>query len=247
MIAHGEVPMVDAAIFADTGAEPGPVYRHLDWLEQQLPFPVHRVSAGNLREQIIHATEGKGRMDARPPFFVASGGMLHRQCTQDFKILPIIKKVRELIGLKRGARGPKVAVAEQLIGISLDEFTRMKPSRLSYIRHSWPLVDNRITRSDCLRWLSSRGFPIPPKSACTFCPYHDDSMWRDMKANDPESFSDAVRIDAAIRSGVLAQRSKTEWFVHRSLKPLSEVDFRSAEDAGQGTLFNEECEGMCGV
>jgi hypothetical protein len=37
------------------------------------------------------------------------------------------------------------------------------------------------------------------------------------------------------------------------MKPLSEVDFRSAEDAGQTTMFGpgdafgDECEGMCGV
>ncbi len=33
MIEKGEIPMVDAAIFADTGAEPKAVYDHLDWLE----------------------------------------------------------------------------------------------------------------------------------------------------------------------------------------------------------------------
>jgi len=49
MAAHGEIaPMPDAAIFADTQAEPVSVYRWLDWLETQLQFPVHRVTAGNL-------------------------------------------------------------------------------------------------------------------------------------------------------------------------------------------------------
>jgi 3'-phosphoadenosine 5'-phosphosulfate sulfotransferase (PAPS reductase)/FAD synthetase len=47
MAAAGEVtPMPAAAIFADTQDEPASVYRWLDWLEKQLPFPVYRVTAG---------------------------------------------------------------------------------------------------------------------------------------------------------------------------------------------------------
>jgi 3'-phosphoadenosine 5'-phosphosulfate sulfotransferase (PAPS reductase)/FAD synthetase len=43
MIEKGEIPMVDAAIFADTGAEPKEVYTHLEWLKKQLSYPVHIV------------------------------------------------------------------------------------------------------------------------------------------------------------------------------------------------------------
>ena len=142
MAAHGEIePTPDAAIFADTGAEPKGVYEHLKWLRSWsvLPFPIWVVSAGNLKDQILAASEGKGRMDARPPFFTAKGGMLNRQCTHDFKVTPIIKKVRELLGIEKGKRGPRTPVAEQWIGISLDEASRMKPSRHSFIvQNRWP-------------------------------------------------------------------------------------------------------------
>ena len=36
-------------------------------------------------------------------------------------------------------------------------------------------------------------------------------------------------------------------YVHRSRVPLGKVDFRNLEDLGQLNLFNNECEGMCGV
>jgi hypothetical protein len=39
---------------------------------------------------------------------------------------------------------------------------------------------------------------------------------------------------------------KQEQFVHRSCKPLDEVDFENAEDKGQ-LSFLDECDGMCGV
>lgn len=250
MAARGEIgPMPDAAIFADTGAEPVAVYKHLDWLESVLPYPVHRVSAGNLRDEIVGAMNGSNRMDARPPFFINSGGMLHRQCTQDYKILPIIKKVRELIGLKRGQRGPKEPVVEQWIGISADEAIRMKPSRLTYIKHRWPLIEKDMHRRHCLTWCEERQYPKPAKSACTFCPYTDNARWRDMKANDPVSFADAVAIDKIIRPGMPGPKRPPgdAWWVHRDCVPLDEVDLSTAEDRGQLNLFNNECEGMCGV
>ena len=251
MVAVGELEPVDAAIFADTQSEPAAVYRHLDWLEQQLPFPVYRVTAGSLRDQIIAATRGEQRMDARPPFFLSDGGMLNRQCTQDFKLLPIRRKLRELAGLKPRQRAPKTPPVEEWIGISLDEAVRMKPSRVPYAIHRWPLIEKRMTRGDCLAWLEARGYPQPPKSACTFCPYHDDALWRDMKANDPDSWADAVVVDRAIRNGVKNRHGKrvspAQWFLHASRKPLEEVDLRTAEQAGQFRLFGNECEGMCGV
>jgi hypothetical protein len=231
MAAHGEItPMPDCAIFADTQAEPEAVYEWLDWLEKQLPFPVYRVTAGSLVAQIM----GDGPIWGRPPFFTESGGMVRRQCTGDFKIAPIRRKIREL------TRKPLTL----WIGISLDEAVRMKESDVKYITHQWPLVEKRLRRSDCIRWLESKQIPIPGKSACTFCPYHNDAMWRDLKLNDKSSFAEAVAIDKRIRN---LPKQIEPWYVHRSLKPLDQVDFSTDEDRGQLNMFNNECEGMCGV
>jgi len=39
-----------------------------------------------------------------------------------------------------------------------------------------------------------------------------------------------------------------EIYLHRSCKPLDEVDFDNEEDKGQlGFDFQSECEGMCGI
>ena len=66
-----------------------------------------------------------------------------------------------------------------------------------------------------------------------------------MKANDQASWLDAVRIDEAVRNGVRGTREHL--YIHRSLRPLVSVDFRQADDFGQGDLFGNECEGLCGV
>ena len=263
MAAHGEVEVPDCAVFADTGAEPKGVYEHLDWLERELPFPVYRVSKGNLRDDVLASME-RSRI-ARPPFFTGdklsgsefftpiplrnsgNGGMLRRQCTREYKVEPITRKLRELAGLKKGERYPKDrGPIEQWIGISTDEAVRMKPAREWWIKTRWPLIENEMSRQDCLRWFE-RHYPgrVLAKSACTFCPYHDDRTWREMKIADPESFADAVSVDRAIRNGV--RGTENELFIHRSLKPLDEVDFRNLEDLGQLNMFGNECEGMCGV
>jgi hypothetical protein len=248
MAAHGEItPMPDCAIFADTGAEPLKVYEWLDWLETQIPFQVHRVMhKTGLRQNILDSIAG-GRF-AGAPFYTESstgGGQLRRQCTREFKVEPITQKLRQLIGLKKGERAPKETLVTQYIGISTDEAGRMKPSRDHYITHRWPLIEANMSRADCLKWMEANGYPMPGKSACTFCPYHDDALWRDMKKNDPDSWADAVNIDALIRGGVRGTTEKL--YLHRSMKPLDQVDFRTAEEAGQYRLFDDECEGMCGV
>ena len=76
MAARGEIgPMPDCAIFADTGYEPQGVYDHLDWLETQLPFPVYRVSNGNIKDDTLAATNSTGQRYVSIPFYTAEGGM----------------------------------------------------------------------------------------------------------------------------------------------------------------------------
>lgn len=250
MFAEGFLePMPDCAIFADTGAEPAHVYFWLNSLEAMLPFPVHRVMWKNgLTQNIIESIDGQ--RFAVAPFFTESdgkrGGMLRRQCTREFKIQPITKKLRELVGLAPRQRAPKNSIlAISYIGISLDESVRMKPSRLPWIEHRWPLVDIRMRRLDCIEWMQSHGYPTPHRSACSYCPYHSDAEWRELKKSAPRDFEAAVRIDKLIRGGVRGTKQKL--YLHRSLKPLDSIDFRNASDHGQASLFNEDCDGLCGV
>ncbi|MER9768947.1 hypothetical protein NKJ09_23115 [Mesorhizobium sp. M0189] len=249
MAAHGEIgPMPDCGIFADTGWEPAHVYEHLDRLEKLLPFPVYRVSAGNLRDEIASVRPTGKFLKIDIPAFVSNngkpGGLVNRSCTRDFKIDPIRRKVRELLGIA-GKRSPKEAVVEQWIGISIDEVIRMKPGREAWQVSRWPLIEKRMARSDCLRWMDRNGYPEPKKSSCIGCPFHSDAEWR---ALSKEEFADAVEVDRRLRDTTRGiARTKGELFLHRTCKPLDEVDFSTAEDRGQLNLFLNECEGMCGV
>lgn len=252
MAAHGAVgPMPDCAIFADTGWEPSAVRDHLAWLMSPnvLPFPVHIVSAGNIHNDLKRAAGG-GRWASIPAFTrivkrgVPKVGMIRRQCTKDYKIVPIRRKVRELVGLTR-RRSPDQPVVEQWIGISFDEIIRMKPSYEDWQVNRWPLIEQQMTRQDCLRWLARHGYPIPPKSSCVCCPFHSDAAWREIRERDPGAWSEVVAVDHAIRRGLRGIRGDV--FLHRSAIPLDEADLRSETERGQLELWGDECEGMCGV
>jgi 3'-phosphoadenosine 5'-phosphosulfate sulfotransferase (PAPS reductase)/FAD synthetase len=255
MAVRGEFGVVpDAAVFADTQSEPESVYLHLDWLEREVGgiVPITRVTAGNLGRRILSSLNESGSYHVgQAPFYVReenevnpdAGGMLRRKCTQMFKLRPLRREMRRLMA-EHGAKR-----AEQWIGISLDEALRMKDSGVRHILNVYPLVDRRLTRHDCLLWLERNGYPEPPKSACYFCPYTSNARWRLMKEQDPETFAEAVRFDHQLRGGLLPGCTGRA-YVHRSFIPLDQVDFRTAEDHGQGSLFagfGAECEGMCGV
>lgn len=250
MAKHGEItPMPDAAIFADVGAEPQSVYDYLDYLEDELPFPVYRVmEKDGLLADVERGISGK--RCSNPPFFTRDDGLrmgpLTRGCTVDFKIRPLTRKTKELAGIK--GRLPKEPVVRTWIGISLDEIQRMKYSRHKWIEHCWPLVDLRMKRHECLNWMERMGYRKPPRSACWFCPYHSNHEWRRLRDEEPEEFKKALELDRRIRDGVYNVKNKL--YLHKDAIPLEEVDLRTDEDKGQLTLFNawnNECDAMCGV
>ena len=252
MAKHGEItPMPDCAIFADTQAEPKEVYKWLDWLEKQLPFPVYRVTSGSLTKASLKTrVSKKGRKYIRPmiPSFMKqdnSMGIFGRQCTADFKIIPVRKKIKELLGYKKGQRIPKDVCVNNLLGISYDEAHRMKPSRDIWIKHIYPLIDKDLTRGHCLEWMESHGYPTPPRSACVYCPFHSDAEWHRIKTEMPKEFQFAVNFEKELQKKVATdKRIKSKPYLHNSCKPLDEVHFDVNKSLD---LFGNECEGMCGI
>lgn len=292
MAVEGEIKGLQAAIFADTGWEPGAVYRHLEWLEGVVggQLPIYRVSAGNLRDDVLASVAGASSRN--PPFWVQAscgfcrgsrifahsddcangcdgedrcsgkwepcadcGGSgkgkgaapLRRKCTAHYKIDPIDRKVRELLGVEPGRRVPKSAVVEKWLGISTDEATRIKPSGRPWMVNRYPLIERGLSRRDCLEWLGAHGFPEPPKSACIGCPYRSDAAWIAMRERERAEFEDAIAFERAISGGINGTL-KPGVYLHRSLQPLDQVEFKPAVvSLPLFSDFTEECSGMCGV
>ena len=230
MVALGEFEWVDYAIHADTTHESLLTYQFAErwagWLEEH---GVKVVTITDKKRPDPLETYGHVAI----PTFIAQGGMSNRQCTDHWKKHPIRR------WLQANRNGEQV---EQWLGISLDEFQRMRQSDVKYIANRYPLIEKRMTRADCVKWLQEHDLEVPPKSACTFCPFHSNAEWRRIKAT-PQDWAEAVEVDRAVRK----EYPPHDLFLHSSRKPLEEVDLRTPEEKGQLSLWDNECSGICGV
>jgi hypothetical protein len=207
------------------------------------------VAKGNIKDDMINSIDNGTRFPTAPFFtqqeITGKKGMLRRQCTNDYKIQPIRQKIRKLCNVPYKKHFPKDKYVEQWIGISTDEIQRMKPARDKYILNRHPLIEAKMSRQDCLNYLKKENIPLPEKSACIVCPYHNDAYWHFMKTERTSEFQDAVEFDKKIRTG--SRKIRDKLYLHRSCKPLDEIEFNKEENDKQLDMFNNECEGMCGV
>lgn len=263
LMAHtGEIPKYDYAIFADVQAEPKAVYMHLQWLVSHVSYPVLVRTRGSLIDNLRAGVDGDGRRYCSIPTFTGEYGkplgITRRQCTSEYKIKVVEKTIRrEILGLRPGQHFPKSANLTQSFGLSYDEQLRIFRVQRNHQKNNWklefPLSDMEMNRRDCVEWLKNYGIPHEvPRSACTFCPYHSNAEWQRIKSEDPESWAQAVEVDKILRNKSMraGQGYNDQLWLHRSCKPLEEIDFTvdSKVAKGQQSLgFDMECEGMCGV
>lgn len=222
-------PRPDAAIFADTGWEPPDVYEQVDRLADAVSFPLLRVQQGDIRADALdpsHRFASIPYYTQRPPgpCQACDGadpdcgrcrgtgmddgrGIGRRQCTSEYKLRPITRKIRELLGAHPPdfRSVPKGSRCVQWVGFSTDEIRRVNPKRDSqgvrYLATRYPLIELGWSRKDCLRYLRERGWGHTGRSACVGCPYHTNREWREMRDHHPDQWAQAVEFDAAIRKG----------------------------------------------
>lgn len=265
------LPKLDAAIFADTGDEPGAearelglpdtpgsVYAHVDWMKSLNGPPIHIGTVGVLSEHVRTGRNSTNQRFAAIPAFTTDGvskGRTKRQCSKEYKI-EVIGKVlrRDILGLQPG-RSPKGLVVHQYIGFSFDESGRAGRLRKvpcpKYIVRHFPLVEKFITRAQCAGWLAAEVPHEVPRSACVECPFHSDDEWLRIQSV-PLDWARATRVDQSLRTtGSVANRDmKQTMYLHRSMQPLVQITFKpsSGELARQSNInFAPECMGVCGI
>lgn len=251
MSSMGIIDRADVAIFADTGAEKSATMEYFEhlvkWQKDNNGIPLHKTTYKNIQTDILKGENSTNNRFASIPAFTESGGMLKRQCTKEYKIQPVQKKIKELYGLTGRQRFP---LTDIWYGITADEITRIaKPWRKWYI-NVYPLVGYKVfyngqsvkisdtfyRRHDIQRLYAELGQPIPVRSSCVFCPFQSDANWTQ---NSKEDFDIAVKVDKTIRN-VTKKGANDKIYLHRSLKPINEVNFYT----GAPDLF-EECSANC--
>ncbi len=192
-----------------------------------------RFSAETLLENMTRHNEKTGAHII--PLFLSSGKPGMRSCTSNFKI-------RRIAAWQRAHGASKTDRAITGLGISLDEFQRARTdSGIAWQTLTYPLIDLRLTRQDCGNIITRAGLPIPGKSACWFCPFHNITGWRNMRRDTPELFDKAVALEKRM-SDQSEAHGHDRVFLSRTLIPLD----RACAGEQLEFDFDDTCEsGFC--
>lgn len=223
LIVSGELPVPDCAVIADTNFEVSTTWDYLETVVrpalEMVNVDLHRVRglqtvgllSGAEKKTIVMPMYSPGEKRER---------RLPKYCSNEWKTRPIQRFLRQ-----RGIKS-----ADFWIGYTTDEMERCRVYDDSQRwNHRYPLIDMRLSRSDCYAIIRDAGWPEPPRSACYMCPMRNDSEWRDLKQNSPRDFGKAVRMERSLQE-------LDDVYFHDSCKPLNEARFDST-----GDLFAKNC------
>ena len=253
-----KIKPADIAIFADTGNEPKEVY---DWLEKLIKLSKNKINieivknkanTGNIVEDYKAETGRHSLIPTHIKNADGTSGFSRRTCTMEYKINPIQQKVRDMFGVK-SLQG---YVVEMVMGISKDEVQRAKRPPTKWQVSCYPLIENDIHRLHIENYMKKTDYGTPPRSACIICPFKDNKSWKHLKETSPEEFKQAIEFDDWLRdstskSNALDKFKKVsyegaEQYLYRKKIPLKIANLDEPKDY-QYTLFDDECEGMCGI
>ncbi len=150
------------------------------------------------------------------PVRLEGGGFGTRRCTERFKVKVVARWTTQ-----HGATAADPAVCG--IGISMDELHRATTTeRVKHQRTEYPLLDLRLSRSDCRRIIADAGLAQPPKSACWFCPFQSLEDRRRQRKDEPEVFAAAIALEQTVNEHRRALGKDKVW-LSSMMRPLGEL------------------------
>lgn len=244
----------DFIIFSDTGAEPEFIHDQVKWWRQRqrqvgntTPFiTTHHSSMDRGLEEMlmryIHTDYQRFQMPVycnsidQETGEIKPAGIMPRQCTVDFKIVPVKQKARRMVmdqlQLEYKQKLPRNIGFITDIGFSYDEIKRINTYRspqFKYMYLAYPLVEENMTTADSIQFLIDNQFPTK-RSRCYLCPFNCDNSaigmdWDEIIQTEPLSFLKACYFDRELRrvqaTGSKIMRSIP--YFHYSRQPLQEV------------------------
>ena len=240
------------SIFADTGAEMKATHLHVARMEAMGLFErshLKRVNNGSILKDTRRNWSNRSFIPVFTRNVDGTVSMLKRKCTSEFKIKPIERFIRGLVGLRKGERGKSRSV-RLMLGISIDEAHRMRDNNTKLFQNVYPLIELGWDRQKCKEYALEKLGYIPEKSRCFMCPFISPQDWQSIKKNFPDEFERAVSFDKEIRdiTSLPGRKGgiKRPTYLHRNCTPLSEavVDQVTLFDLDD---FGGECSGHCGL
>ncbi len=231
MVRRGEP--LDLVIGSDTGGEKPETYAAIEifraWLrERGLGHVI--VSKGTVkcdvskRKKII-VPEGTTYSTLEEECLVNKGlpsiAYGWKTCSQKWKREPIAKYLREWGPVAEAwARGERVT---QLLGYDVDEERRAKQQQTNRFTFRYPLIEWGWGREECVVAIEAAGLPVPPKSACFFCPSSTVPEIKKLRHEHPDLFARALAMEDNAQSGLTSVKGLGRRFAWRNVdaEPVS--------------------------
>jgi hypothetical protein len=124
-----------------------------------------------------------------------------KTCSQRFKIEPQDKYIKNWLKKQGLSKNTHVT---KFVGYDVDEEHRIKDYSEENITVRYPLVEWDWGRFECIKCITDEGLPLPPKSACKFCPSTKPYQIIELYETSRSEFYEAIELERnALRGGKL--------------------------------------------
>lgn len=180
----------DLIIFADTGGERPETYKHVVfmrvWALREMGVHLVTVRASQRTDRTLE--ENCLRRDTLPA--IAFGW---KTCSIRWKAEPSDQYLSNCgFVIEAWERGE---VVQKAIGFDAGEPHRVKDFIDAKFHTIYPLVEWRWFREDCVAAINRAGIPLPPKSACFFCPSTKKHEVLQLQQEHPDLLERALEIE----------------------------------------------------
>lgn len=230
VVPHPEVPIYDAIIFCDLGAEPPWVYRQASFIKracQRAGIFFHTIKT-NLYQDYME-NFGRRRAVSIPFWTINLDGTkakLRRMCTIDYKILRVQEFVRlALLGYRpyQHMKQEDVGQHEMHMGFSSEERNRCRESQNKMFKNKYPLVEMKLKRPDNYKYILETWGLDSKASSCIFCPFHRNYFYRYLKEHYYDYYTKLVKFDQMIEDRQPSSAIKSKIYISRSRKRITEL------------------------
>jgi len=129
-----------------------------------------------------------------------------RWCTSRFKLKPIWKFVERPCVMH--------------IGISAEEKHRILCKQPKAITGKWLLVEEGITRRECVRMIKDAGLKVPRKSGCWICPFQGKKQLRRLHREHPDLFDKLIELEKIRGNRHTLKEHPIQYYVAYNTPPL---------------------------
>lgn len=221
----------DLILFADTGGEKPETYNYLerfklDWpdlvIVRRKPTAFRGPRDPNRKTAPAGTIYATLEEDCLVKSMLPSLAYGHRGCSQKWKIEPQDRYVAAWVpAVEAWYSGQRVTKA---IGFDAGELRRATIGDDTKYHYWYPLIEWGWGRAECVSAIERYGLPVPPKSACFFCPASKKAEVLVLKEEHPDLYARAIQMErGAILGSVKGLGRSFSWETFAGVETINDM------------------------